>query len=229
MSLVVGRYWGWSEVRARTGTKCRSKLGQPSTDGDNLRVQKKTSLFDIATNATTSPLAGNVTTNGTAACTSAFAADAYHIWTFSVTVTPYKSRGACPPLSSLQLQLTIDPIVAAGISYSDEERMALCAMLQDHVYVEMGMRFQDKEVPVFSFSRERGMENGEPHLNGHYDLNTSATDKPLVTRREQAALKAILDRATRMPIRLVLKLIPACNRTYGYGYDFKDMVCCLFF
>ena len=111
--------------------------------------------------------------------------------------------------------------------FSDEERMALCATLQDHLYVEMGMRFQDKELAVFSFSRERGTENGEPHLNGHYDLNTSATDKPLVTRKEHAALKAILDRATSMPVRLVVKLIPPSNRTYGYGYDFKDMVCCL--
>ena len=55
--------------------------------------------------------------------------------------------------------------MAAGISFSDEERMALCATLQDHLYVEMGMRFQDKEVAVFSFSRERGTENGE-HVDG---------------------------------------------------------------
>ena len=78
------------------------------------------------------------------------------------------------------------------------------------------MRFQDKEVAVFSLSRERGTENGEPHLNGHFDLNTTATDKPLVTRKEHAALKTILDRATSMPVRLVLKLIPPTNRTYGY-------------
>ena len=88
--------------------------------------------------------------------------------------------------------------------------------MQDHLYVEMGMRFQDKELAVFSFSRERGTENGEPHLNGHFDLNTTATDKPLVTRKEHAALKTMLDRATSMPVRLVLKIIPPTNRTYGY-------------
>ena len=107
-------------------------------------------------------------------------------------------------------------VLAAGISFSDDDRMALCATMQDHLYVEMGMRFQDKEVAVFSFSRERGTENGEPHLNGHFDLNTTATDKPLVTRKEHAALKTILDRATSMPVRLVLKIIPPTNRTYGY-------------
>ena len=100
----------------------------------------------------------------------------------------------------------------------------MCATMQDHLYVEMGMRFQDKEVSVFSFSRERGTENAEPHLNGHFDLNTTATDKPLVTKREHAALKAILERATNKPFRLMLKMIPPCNRTYGYGYDFKDLV-----
>ena len=100
----------------------------------------------------------------------------------------------------------------------------MCATMQDHLYVEMGMRFQDKEVSVFSFSRERGTENAEPHLNGHFDLNTTATDKPLVTKREHAALKAILERATNKPFRLVLKMIPPCNRTYAYGYDFKDLV-----
>ena len=77
---------------------------------------------------------------------------------------------------------------------------------------------------MFSFSRERGTENAEPHLNGHFDLNTTATDKPLVTKREHAAMKAILERATSMPCRLVLRLIPPANRTYGYGYDFKDLV-----
>jgi len=101
--------------------------------------------------------------------------------------------------------------------------MAMCAVVQDHLYVEMGMRCQDNELTAFSFSRERGLENNEPHLNGHYDMNTTATDKPLIVKKEHAWMKAILDRVTHIPARLVLKMIPASNRTYGFGYDFKDM------
>ena len=114
-------------------------------------------------------------------------------------------------------------MLAAGVPFTDEERMAMCAIVQDHLYVEMGMRWQDKELTVFSFSRVRGLVNKEPHLNGHYDMNTTATDKPLIVKKEHAWMKAILDRVTHIPARLVLKMIPASNRTYGYGYDFKDM------
>jgi hypothetical protein len=163
---------------------------------------------------------------------STFAADAHHTWTFSVTITPYKSQGAPTtphthgrrPIAPKSWPLTQKaPMHAAGVPYTDEERMSLVATIQDHLYVEMGMRHQDAEVPVFSFSRERGLENREPHINGHYDINTTETDKPLTVKREHARMKEILNRVTTMPTRLVLKMIPTSNRTYGYGYDFKDM------
>ena len=163
---------------------------------------------------------------------STFAADAHHTWTFSVTITPYKSQGAPTtphthgrrPVAPKSWPLTQkSPMHAAGVPYTDEERMSLVATIQDHLYVEMGMRHQDAEVPVFSFSRERGLENREPHINGHYDINTTETDKPLTVKREHARMKEILNRVTTMPTRLVLKMIPTSNRTYGYGYDFKDM------
>ena len=102
--------------------------------------------------------------------------------------------------------------------------MDLCATLQDHLYVEMGLRCQDEDVPVFSFSRERGKDNHEPHINGHYDLSTNETDKPRLAKREHAELKKILDAATDMPYRLVLRMVHPNNRTYGYGYDMKDLV-----
>ena len=41
--------------------------------------------------------------------------------------------------------------------------MALCATMQDHLYVEMGMRFQDKEVAVFSLSRESAARRMASH------------------------------------------------------------------
>ena len=161
--------------------------------------------------------------------TSTFGPQAYHIYTFSVTITPMKQRGALHP--SLATPKPLPPslltlhasVLAAGVPFEDPERMNMCAIVQDNLYVEMGIRCQDKELTAFSFSRERGLKDNEPHLNGHYDMTTTETDVPRIVKEEHAWLTAILDRVTPIPSRLLIKMIPASNRTYGYGYDFKDM------
>ena len=98
----------------------------------------------------------------------------------------------------------------------------MCASMLDHLYVEFGMRHQDEEVPCFGFGRERGHERTEPHINGHYDLSTAITDKPQLVKREHATIKSVLEGATDMPFRLMLRIVNPNNRTYGYGYDQKD-------
>ena len=45
MSLAFGRYSARSGLRARGGSECRSKPGQPCTHGINLGVKKRTSLI----------------------------------------------------------------------------------------------------------------------------------------------------------------------------------------
>eukprot|EP00964_Phaeocystis_antarctica_P088932 scaffold56636_cov18-Phaeocystis_antarctica.AAC.1 len=44
MSLAFGRYSARSGLRARSGSECGSKPGQPCTHGINLGVEKRTSL-----------------------------------------------------------------------------------------------------------------------------------------------------------------------------------------
>ena len=44
MSLAFGRYSARSGLRARGGSECGSKPGQPCTHGINLGVKKRTSL-----------------------------------------------------------------------------------------------------------------------------------------------------------------------------------------
>ena len=132
----------------------------------------------------------------------------FEVVTISVTITPYSNDG--------------------GVSVADAARMNAVEAMLHHTNTEMLLRMANGDVEAFFFARERGEDGNKPHSNGHYDLKVGkdlAQDKAslkALIKAEQAWMKRMLEQATDIRFRLLLKRVNPKDRKKVYGYDMKD-------
>lgn len=137
--------------------------------------------------------------------------------------TAGSSQNATSGVTSLvTLSITITPLDDASSPVDDESRLQAMAAVLAHLDVEFGMRLSDGQVTAYIFSRERGDELRNPHINGHADITTSAEPKAF-TRAEKAWLRTIIAQATDIRVRLCVRKVKAADHDYGFGYDQKQV------
>ena len=78
--------------------------------------------------------------------------------------------------------------------------MTLVGRVLERIYVDLGMLFDDGVVSFFGFSRERGDDNDEPHINGHYKLRTTLSDADAMKQERKNMKKLVTEvRLSRTP------------------------------
>lgn len=114
-------------------------------------------------------------------------------------------------------------LLAAGeVEYSDADRLEAVNAFLRALYPEMELRRSDSQVPTFAFSCERGDENNNPHGQGAYDVKSTIADEARLKKNEKDWLRAIWQRATRLPSpKIEIRIVRPKDRVYVYGYIWK--------
>ena len=124
--------------------------------------------------------------------------------------------------NELLLSITVTPAATeGGVPNNDTARLIACANMLHWLQLEFHMRHEDGQVAHCTFSRERGEEHNNPHLQGHYEIQTTATSakevKALVAA-EKEYLRAVLSRGTNISLRVAVKVVKSTDGAYAFGY-----------
>lgn len=128
---------------------------------------------------------------------------------------------------TIAISATVTPLaVDQGAQVDDADRMEACGDMLNVILVELELRMQDGQIHRAGFSRERGEQEQNPHLQAIYEVDpgdmTSTEEVKILVKREKQWLKDVVERATNTTSRILLKQYKQKDLSYGYGYIQKD-------